>query len=115
MSIFARKPACVLRRASIAALGAVLAVGTPALPQALAQKDIPALASIDFAWLVVGVDWLDPPPGLGRGPIRQDPAHPYHGNRDGPGQVTPHIGNTKDPVLEPWAARQMQASNEEVL
>jgi hypothetical protein len=63
----------------------------------------------------VGVDWLDPPPGLGRGPIRPDPAHPYHGNRDGPGQITPHIGNANDPVLKPWAAKQMQASNDEVL
>jgi hypothetical protein len=52
---------------------------------------------------------------LGRGPIRPDPAHPLHGNRDGPGQVTPHIGNTKDPVLKPWAAKQMQDSNEDVL
>ena len=56
-----------------------------------------------------------PPPGLGRGPIRQDPAYPFHGNRDGPGQVTPHIGYTKDPVLKPWAAKQMQESNDEVL
>jgi hypothetical protein len=29
--------------------------------------------------------------------------------------VTPHIGNVKDPVLKPWAAKQMQDSNDEVL
>jgi hypothetical protein len=29
--------------------------------------------------------------------------------------VTPDIGNTKDPVLKPWAAKQMQESNDEVL
>ena len=52
---------------------------------------------------------------MGRGPIRQDPAHPYHGNRDGPGQVTAHLGNTSDPVLKPWAAKQMREANEEVL
>src|SRR5262249_61592965 len=83
-----------------------------------AQADkgkIPELASAKFAWLALGVDWLDPPAGLGRGPIRQDPAHPYHGNRDGPGQVTPHIGNTKDPGLKPRAARRVQAPNQEVL
>ena len=34
---------------------------------------------------------------------------------DGPGQVTPDIGYTKDPVLKPWAAKQMQESNDEVL
>ncbi len=82
---------------------------------AQAKNEIPELASAEFAWLVLGVNWDDPPPGLGRGPIRQDPAHPFHGNRDGPGQVTPHIGNAKDPVLKPWAAKQMQESNEEVL
>ena len=114
----------LLRLASIAALSvsvAVFAAGAPARAQASWQEQeaakgkIPQLASVQFAWLVVGVDWLDPPPGLGRGPIRQDPAHPLHGNRDGPGQVTPHIGNTKDPVLKPWAAKQMQDSNDEVL
>jgi hypothetical protein len=115
MSIFAGNRARVLRCISIAAFGAILAVGTSAPPQARAQNGFPALASIEFAWLVVGVDWLDPPPGLGRGPIRQDPAHPFHGNRDGPGQVTPHIGNTRDPVLKPWAAKQMRESNDEVL
>jgi hypothetical protein len=76
---------------------------------------IPDLASIDFAWLAQGAHWLDPPRGLGRGPIRQDPAYPYHGNLDGPGQVTSDIGNIRDPALKPWAARQMQESNDEVL
>jgi hypothetical protein len=131
MSKVASKPALhrdlsrALRRwASIAALCAsvaVLAASAPALAQASAHEPapaggkIPALASVQFAWLALGVDWLDPPPGSGRGPIRQDPAHPLHGNRDGPGQVTPHLGNSKDPVLKPWAAKQMQDSNEEVL
>lgn len=118
-------PFNALRRcASMAVLAAsvtVVAGGAPARAQASSQHEEPAngkapqLASVQFAWLVVGVDWLDPPPGLGRGPIRPDPAHPYHGNRDGPGQITPHIGNANDPVLKPWAARQMQASNDEVL
>jgi hypothetical protein len=118
-----RGPSRALRRwAAITALGvAIFAIGTPALAQSPAQQrepangKIPDLASARFAWLALGVDWLDPPPGLGRGPIRPDPAHPYHGNRDGPGQVTPHIGNANDPVLKPWAAKQMQDSNDEVL
>ena len=96
-------------------LGAAVVACAAALAQAPSQNNIPELASAEFAWLVLGVNWDDPPPGLGRGPIRQDPAHPFHGNRDGPGQVTPHIGNANDPVLKPWAAKQMQESNEEVL
>jgi hypothetical protein len=122
-NMLARHPSARLRRVSraariaplIAALASVAAAPSSAYAQASAQGKIPELASSNFAWLALGVDWLDPPAGLGRGPIRQDPAHPFHGNRDGPGQVTPHVGNTRDPVLKPWAAQQMQASNEEVL
>ena len=113
-------PKNLLRRASIAVLSSGVAIFSAgdlarSQEQASSKANIPDLASAQFAWLVLGVDWLDPPPGLGRGPIRPDPAHPLHGNRDGPGQITPHIGNTKDPVLKPWAAKQMQESNEEVL
>jgi hypothetical protein len=105
----------------VAALGAgfaAIATGAIAFAQQPAETSVkskvPELASAEFAWLVLGVDWLDPPAGL-RGPIRQDPAYPFHGNRDGPGQVTFHIGNSRDPVLKPWAAKQMQDSNDEVL
>jgi hypothetical protein len=112
----------LMRSASIAALAsiAVLAASASALAQAPAHEQgfasgkIPELASAQFAWLALGVTWFDPPPGLGRGPIKADPAHPYVGNRDR-GQVTLHIGNAKDPVLKPWAAKQMQESNEEAL
>jgi hypothetical protein len=100
--------------AAAAALGVGLALAAPAAAQGPANGKIPALASTSFAWQAFGVHWFDPPAGL-RGPIRQDPAYPHHGNLDGPGQVTPDLGNTKDPVLKPWAAKQMQESNEEVL
>jgi hypothetical protein len=93
----------------------LLATASVAAAQAAANDKIPNLASINFAWLAAGVHWFDPPAGLGRGPIKQDPAYPYHSNVDGPGQVTPDIGYTKDPVLKPWAAKEMQESNDEVL
>jgi hypothetical protein len=107
-------------KALVSTVAAALCAGianwaTSAAAQSPANEKIPDLASVSFAWLAAGVHWFDPPPGLGRGPIRQDPAYPYHGNVDGPGQVTPDIGNVKDPVLKPWAAKQMQESNEEVL
>jgi hypothetical protein len=103
--------------ATVGALGvgaAALAINIAAA-QAPTKEKIPELAPVGFAWLAQGVHWLDPPPGYGRAPIRQDPAYPYHSNVDVPGQVTPDIGYTKDPVLKSWAAAQMQASNEEVL
>jgi hypothetical protein len=100
---------------ALCAAVACLALAAQAPAQETAKVKSPALSSTDFAWLAYGVHWFDPPPGLGRGPIRQDPAYHYHGNPDGPGQVTPDIGNTRDPVLKPWAAKQMQESNDEVL
>jgi hypothetical protein len=84
----------LIRIASITALGASVAIfsagaparaQTPSQEQAPAKGKVPELASAQFAWLVLGVTWFDPPPGVGRGPIKQDPAYPYHGNRDGPG------------------------------
>jgi hypothetical protein len=103
-------------RASVAAaLVLVSAASAPALAQAAGK--VPELASIKFAWLATGADWKAPPAGLGHGPIKPDPAHPFHGNleRAQYGEVTLRIGDTKDPVLKPWAAAQMAASNEEAL
>jgi hypothetical protein len=101
--------------AALCAGFALCAMSAGASAQAPAKDKIPALASIDFAWLAMGADWRDPPAGSGHGPIKQDPAHPFHGNLDGPGQVTIRLGNVKDPVLKPWAAAQMLASNEEAI
>jgi hypothetical protein len=72
---------------------------------------------VGFAWLATGADWKDPPKGAGHGPIKNDPEHPFHGNLDRRiyREVTVRIGDSKDPVLKPWAASQMAASNEEVL
>jgi hypothetical protein len=109
-------PTKFLRGAAASRAAAILwATSLTAHAQAPAGGNIPNLASINFAWLAAGVHWFDPPAGLGRGPVRQDPAYHYHSNVDGPGQVTPDIGYTKDPVLKPWAAKQMQESNDEVL
>jgi hypothetical protein len=87
----------------------------PVSAQTPAKNEIPNLASKSFAWLS-GADWFDPPPGAGRGPIRQDPDHPFVGNVGANGrQVTARLGNYKDPVLKPWAAKEMRESNEEVI
>jgi hypothetical protein len=106
------RPARITRRIAVATT-ALTAVGL-ACAQA-AETAAPDLASAKFAWIARGADWLDPPPGSGRGPIKQDPEHPFSGNNGGRTQVTIRIGNHRDPVLKPWAAAQMQASNEEAL
>jgi hypothetical protein len=94
---------------------ATLAAGTARAEPANA---IPNFASANFGWQSNDEDWADPPPGAGHGPIRNDPAYPFRnnteGNRAGTG-ATKRITNTKDPVLKPWAAAQIQATNDEIL
>jgi hypothetical protein len=93
---------------------------TPAnLDFSVSKDGIPNLASIAFAWLSDGADWMDPPAGTpGHGRITNDPDHPFIGNVDAirSGRTpTLRIGNAKDPVLKPWAAKLMADSNEEAL
>ena len=74
-----------------------------------------------MAWAVNFWDFiLDPPEGSGHGPIKTDPAYPYNSQiqngrlfREGELQVS--IVNSKDPILKPWAAKQMQETNDELL
>ena len=112
-------PKSSLDRSRIAAAlvtAAACALAFTAASQTL-PKGIPDLQAVGFAWLATGADWKDPPPGTGHGPIKPDPAHPFHGNlqRQIYGDVTLRIGDAKDPVLKPWAAAEIAASNEEAL
>jgi hypothetical protein len=112
-----------LKTASRAGLVAGAALAACASGPAFAQTadKIPDLASSTLAWTPLtvrgtiaryGTGWFDPPAGM-RGPIKQDPDHPLRGNDTG--HPTPALGNWRDPILKPWAAAQMRASNEELL
>jgi hypothetical protein len=107
--------------ASLARQTALAAVASFALlSTALAESNsaVPPFASADFGWQSNVGDWQAPPPGHGHGPIKNDPAHPYTSNYQGGltgTQPTKRIGDAKDPVLKPWAAAQMQASNDAAL
>jgi hypothetical protein len=85
----------------------------------VSKDGVPNLASISFAWLSDGADWLDPPAGTqGHGRIKNDPDHPFIGNVDAirlGRQPTLRIGDYRDPVLKPWAAKVMKDSNDEAL
>jgi hypothetical protein len=86
--------------------------------RAEAPGAIPPFASADFGWQSNVEDWDDPPAGSGHGPIRNDPAYPFRNNAQGTQAgtgATKRITNTKDPVLKPWAAAQIQATNDEIL
>src|SRR5579863_6795549 len=89
------------------------------LDYTVAKSGTPHLSSTQFAWLSDGADWKDPPTGTpGHGRIKNDPDHPFLGNveaiRSGR-QPTLRIGDYRDPVLKPWAAAFMKATNEEAL
>jgi hypothetical protein len=89
------------------------------LDYTVSKNGIPNLSSTQFAWLSDGADWMDPPAGTpGHGRIKNDPDHPFIGNVDAirqGRQPTLRIGDAKDPVLKPWAAKIMADSNEEAL
>ncbi len=113
---FAHRPIGLFAGVFTACLtAAALAAGTD---RAASANAIPQFASANFGWQSNLEDWEDPPPGAGHGPIRNDPAYPFRnntdGNRAGTG-ATKRITNTKDPVLKPWAAAQIQATNDEIL
>jgi hypothetical protein len=106
------------------ALGCGIVVGCVAAAAiagaAPAKESIPAFSSKDFGWNANFWDFqLDPPPGSGHGPIKTDPAYPYNSQIQNGGlfrgELQVPIVDTKDPVLKPWAAAEMQATNEELI
>ena len=88
---------------------------------ALAEDSIPRLGSVDSGWNANFWDFqLDPPQGAVHGPIKTDPKYPYTSQCQNGGcsvdrDLRPPIVDAKDPILKPWAAEEMQATNEEVL
>jgi hypothetical protein len=109
------------RHIGLAAGGVVVCLAAAMFAAGMARAEsnaIPQFASADFGWQSNIEDWDDPPAGSGHGPIKNDPAYPFlnntEGNRAGTG-ATKRITNIKDPVLKPWAAAQIQKTNEEIL
>ena len=104
------------------AVGALAAALIPSAPRAAPAKDaIPVFTPIsNSAWQANFWDYILPPPqGAGHGPIRTDPAHPYNsqiqnGTLFRGGELNDPIVDAKDLVLKPWAAKQMQESNDEL-
>jgi hypothetical protein len=99
--------------------GLFAAVSMSVVLAAPSEKDgIPDLASANFGWQTNVADWYDTPPSMGHGPIRPDPEHPFMSNAEAGRrglQPTLRIGNAKDPILKPWAAKFMDESNKEAL
>jgi hypothetical protein len=103
-----------------AAACALAAALVPAGSVAQPAKGIPQLMSREFGWSVSSWDFLiDAPAGAGHGPMKVDPRYPYNSQiQNGARVFVPlfvPIVDTKDPILKPWAAKQMQDSNDELL
>jgi hypothetical protein len=111
---------CLLASGVAAGILAVTLIPTGSVAQP-AKDAIPKLGARDFGWAANFWDFqLDPPAGAAHGPIKTDPKYPYtsqcqNGGCSGEQDLRPPIVNTKDPVLKPWAAAEMQATNEEIL
>lgn len=98
----------------IAASGPASAVDSaaPRLP-----SGVPDFSSHDRGWASDGVEFL-PLPGAKFKPVTADPAHPYCGNRIRPecgNQFSEPVADTSNPILQPWAAGQMKATNAAIL
>jgi len=75
---------------------------------ASAGSGIPDLeAGEDMGWHEFG-DLLLPPPS-GPGPVTQDPKYPFNF------RLNYRVADTSNPILQPWAAEQMQKANAAVL
>ena len=122
-----------MRRSAIAASIAVLSLQA-AMAQSEKTLSIPDLSSSTFGWQTNMEDWQDPPHSYGHGPMKNDPDYPFVNNSvsDAPengavlvldptypirngDQTTVRIADSKDPILKPWAAAAVQATNDEVL
>ena len=121
-----------MRRIAIAV--SIALVPAAATADATRGAAIPDLASSGFGWQTNFEDWQDPPPEYGHGPMSNDPAWPFINNSvvdapendavksQDPGfvvrsgrQPTVRIANSKDPILKPWVAAAVQATNDEIL
>jgi hypothetical protein len=57
------------------------------------------------------------PPASGAGPLRDDPAHPHHGHREGVAglpdvEATPWVADLSNPILKPWVVEALKKNAE---
>ncbi len=98
--------------AMVASLALAADTAAPRLP-----SGVPDLSSSNMGWASDGVEFL-PVPGEKFVPITNDPAHPFCGNRISPkcgNRITAPVGDTSNPILQPWVAAAMKKTNAEIL
>jgi hypothetical protein len=107
-----------VERICVAAAVMAAALVPAAFADTAKNSAIPNFASVDFGWQTNEEDWQPVARSPNHGPIRNDPAYPFTNNANGNRthtQVTVRVTNTKDPILKPWVAAEIQKSNEEIL
>src|SRR5436190_13159720 len=98
------------------ALGAcILALALQA--QAQTANDEAASTDIMGTWVRSDLEARFQPPQSGPGPLRDDPAHPHHGHREGVAglpdlEATPWVADLTNPILKPWVAAALKKNAE---
>ena len=98
------------------ALGAcILALALQA--QAQTANDEAASTDIMGTWVRSDQEARFQPPPSGPGPLRDDPAHPHHGHREGVNglpdlEATPWVADLTNPILKPWVAAALKKNAE---
>ena len=96
--------------------GCVLALAFQTSAQTGANEGA-ASTEIMGTWVRSDVEARFQPPASGPGPLRDDPAHPHHGHREGvnglPDQeATPWVADLTNPILTPWVAAALKKNAE---
>jgi hypothetical protein len=100
--------------------GCILALALQAPAQTAKQNgasDEAASTDIMGTWARSDQEARFLPPPSGPGPVRDDPAHPHHGHREGvnglPDQeATPWVADLTNPILQPWVAAALKKNAE---
>jgi hypothetical protein len=106
-----------LRFATISGAAALLVVSTAGHVQERASDQNTGAPILMGEWVRSDAEARFMPPPSGPGPIRDDPAHPHHGHREGVAgkpdlDATPWVADLSNPILKPWVANALKNNAE---
>ena len=106
-----------LRFATISCAAALLVVSTAGHVQEWSSDQHPGAPILMGEWVRADAEARFMPPPSGPGPIRDDPAHPHHGHREGVAgkpdlDATPWVADLSNPILKPWVADALKRNAE---
>ena len=96
---------------------ALLAMSTAGHVQESTSDQKMGLPNLMGEWVRSDAEARFMPPPSGPGPVRDDPAHPHHGHRQGVEgkpdlDATPWVADLSNPILKPWVASALKKNAE---